>query len=462
MSVEIFEIPHRSNEEGASPFTALAPGSSSASSSTESDSDGGYGTPAENFADDELHADEVRRAPSPRRPIPAVTRTQAQDSASEEVVLVVDPELRERIVKQVEWYFSDENLLKDSFLMKHINRNKQGYVSMKLVASFRKVKSLTKDWRVVLESVRQSSLLALSEDETKIRRLAPAPQVDYSHASRTVIITNYPNDEPNANTIEEQLGRFGEVTLVRILHPGKAIPLDVKPSRSRHTALGKELCILIEYESEEGARVACERFRDQQSWRDETKVELLNERKEHSHKHSHGQETSKIVAPIDAGRKNKRKQQNDRKLNKHETQQRHMKDGSPRESSPIPRYSREGSPVNLRAGLKKHFDSVSPDWRRHAGGKPGSPELPRKYLQPESWRDYASDSGCSARSPSQSPKSSPEPSKKFHYSSSGDNSAWRKHMHTRDTSVVRQPQGPDGTRGFRGTSLPFRVAVESC
>ncbi len=452
MSVELFEIPHRSSDDGVAPFTALEPRGSSASSSAESDSDGGYGTPAENFADDELHADDVGRAPSP---IPAVTRTQAGDSASTEgVVVVVDPELRERIVKQVEWYFSDENLLKDSFLMKHINRNKQGYVSLKLVASFRKVKSLTKDWRVVLTSVRQSSLLALSEDETKIRRLAPPPQIDYTHVSRTVVVTNYPNDEPNANSVETQFGRFGEVTLVRILHPGKAIPLDVKPSRSRHPAVGKELCILVEYESVEGARVACNRFKEQQSWRDEMKVQLLTA--DTKDKHSHRQETektTKIVAPIDAGwkSKSKRKQPGDRK------QGTHVKESSQnrlhKDSSPPARHLREGSPSS--SGYKI---DASQHWRRHSG-QPGSPDMPRRYLQAESWRDYASDSGCSTRSPSQSPKSSPEPTKKF---SSSEGAVWRRHVHTRDTCVVRQPLGPDSTRGFHGTKRSIKISVESC
>lgn len=41
---------------------------------------------------------------------------------------------------QIEFYFSDENLEKDAFLLKHVRRNKLGYVSVKLLTSFKKVR----------------------------------------------------------------------------------------------------------------------------------------------------------------------------------------------------------------------------------------------------------------------------------------------------------------------------------
>lgn len=44
-----------------------------------------------------------------------------------------------KLVAQIEYYFSDENLEKDAFLLKHVRRNKMGYVSVKLLTSFKKV-----------------------------------------------------------------------------------------------------------------------------------------------------------------------------------------------------------------------------------------------------------------------------------------------------------------------------------
>ena len=52
---------------------------------------------------------------------------------------VPDPQLVRRIVSQVEFYLSDENLAKDAFLLKHVQKNKMGFVSIKLLTSFKKV-----------------------------------------------------------------------------------------------------------------------------------------------------------------------------------------------------------------------------------------------------------------------------------------------------------------------------------
>ena len=40
---------------------------------------------------------------------------------------------------QIEHYLSDDNLEHDAFLLKHIRRNKMGFVSVKLLTSFKKV-----------------------------------------------------------------------------------------------------------------------------------------------------------------------------------------------------------------------------------------------------------------------------------------------------------------------------------
>ena len=38
-------------------------------------------------------------------------------------------DVRIQMVALLDHYFSDENLIKDKFLLKHVRRNKQGYVS---------------------------------------------------------------------------------------------------------------------------------------------------------------------------------------------------------------------------------------------------------------------------------------------------------------------------------------------
>merc|ERR1712203_728708 len=53
-----------------------------------------------------------------------------------------DDDLCEKITQQVEFYFSDANITKDKFLLKHVKRNKEGFVSLKLISSFKRVKHL--------------------------------------------------------------------------------------------------------------------------------------------------------------------------------------------------------------------------------------------------------------------------------------------------------------------------------
>ena len=80
-------------------------------------------------------------------------------------------DLCESIVQQVEFYFSDANITKDKFLLKHVKRNKEGFVSLKLISSFKRVKHLTKDWRQVAVAIeKKSKKLEVNDLKTKVRK----------------------------------------------------------------------------------------------------------------------------------------------------------------------------------------------------------------------------------------------------------------------------------------------------
>ncbi|KAF7724762.1 La ribonucleoprotein domain member 1 [Apophysomyces ossiformis] len=79
----------------------------------------------------------------------------------------VDAEtLKVYILQQIEYYFSIDNLCKDLFLRGQMDA--QGYVDLKLLANFNRVKGLTTDMSLILEALQQSELLELSNG--KIRR----------------------------------------------------------------------------------------------------------------------------------------------------------------------------------------------------------------------------------------------------------------------------------------------------
>ncbi|XP_072984049.1 la-related protein 1A isoform X2 [Typha latifolia] len=75
-------------------------------------------------------------------------------------------ELRSKIVKQIEYYFSDENLQKDNYLISLLDE--QGWVLVSKIADFNRVKKMTTDIPLILDVLRSSSLIEVQDD--KIRR----------------------------------------------------------------------------------------------------------------------------------------------------------------------------------------------------------------------------------------------------------------------------------------------------
>lgn len=80
--------------------------------------------------------------------------------------MFMDHPLHVKILSQIEYYFSDANLVKDNFLRS--NMDEEGWVSIDLIANFRRVKDLTTDVEKILDSLKNSSSLEIQGD--KVRR----------------------------------------------------------------------------------------------------------------------------------------------------------------------------------------------------------------------------------------------------------------------------------------------------
>ncbi|GBM54503.1 La-related protein 6 [Araneus ventricosus] len=143
----------------------------------------------------------------------------SEDQNSKESFRIPSDVLVTKIVRQAEFYFSDFNILKNNFLLKHVRRNKEGYVSLKLVASFRKIKSLTKDWRVVAYSLETSKLLELNSEKSKIRRIEPIPKVEETSLGKTVVAFNLPFQNPTSEELKEMFSKFGNIVRAEIMSP---------------------------------------------------------------------------------------------------------------------------------------------------------------------------------------------------------------------------------------------------
>ncbi|KAE8631875.1 hypothetical protein XENTR_v10001341 [Xenopus tropicalis] len=190
------------------------------------------------------------------------------DSSYEGDSGIPDLKLVRKIVSQVEFYLSDENLSHDAFLLKHVQKNKMGYVSIKLLTSFKKIKYLTRDWRKTLYALRFSEQLEVNEEETKVRRKNPLP--DYLLGlppTKQLLVWNISDPEKRSFSCQQKnlmeivtsvFATYGLITSIRILKPGKEVPSDIRKYMSRYPELSTRNCALVEYESLEGARKALE------------------------------------------------------------------------------------------------------------------------------------------------------------------------------------------------------------
>ena len=309
--------------------------------------------------------------------------------------------LMQTIVKQLEYYFSDENLQRDAFMTKHIARNKEGYVSLKLIASLRKVKAVCKDLATIKEGAMLSKTLSLNSDGTKIRRLVAPPKIDYSVATRSVLLTDL-LETVTAEGLKDSLDAYGEVVKVRVFQPKKAIPLDIKVHAKAHKEIGKELFAVAEFKTVTVAENVCQNASKMQN---DFKVKRLGV-------NTAGREASRDVH---------RTERADTAVVQVTFSQEHSSSSETEAHGSAPSYQPP------RATSRKNQVRRRPQQGRFTGHF--------LYTDPHS-RD--SDSGCSQLGNSPSP--SPEPVRRFRLFHSDGGAP--------TVSVVRQPKGPDGTRGF--------------
>lgn len=78
-----------------------------------------------------------------------------------------DLTLKEYIRKQIEYYFSEENLLRDFFLRRKMDSD--GYLPINLIASFHRVQALSTDLKVVMDAIRDSEVLEITDFKVRTK-----------------------------------------------------------------------------------------------------------------------------------------------------------------------------------------------------------------------------------------------------------------------------------------------------
>ncbi|XP_014476465.1 PREDICTED: la protein homolog [Dinoponera quadriceps] len=105
--------------------------------------------------------------------------------------------LLEKIREQVEYYFGNVNMHKDKFLIEQTKLD-NGWIPMNIMLNFRQLTNLSRDVDIILQALKASELMEISEDGKKIRRSPKHPLPEYNEEyrkaqeARTVYIKGFP------------------------------------------------------------------------------------------------------------------------------------------------------------------------------------------------------------------------------------------------------------------------------
>ncbi|KAL3851477.1 hypothetical protein ACJIZ3_013359 [Penstemon smallii] len=204
---------------------------------------------------------------------PEVTESHIPPPSDQPQSQVLTDDLRCKIIKQVEYYFSDENLPNDKFLMKYVTNNVQGFVPIGVVASFRKMKKLTKDISLIAKALKESALLVVSPNGKRVKRLHPLPIAEVKDSMVcTVLVENLPEDHSVEN-LRRVFGEAGNIKNITIRDPHDVI--DPKKCTVAEKLMSGRLHALVEYDTVEAADKAVATLNNEQDWRYGLRVKLL-------------------------------------------------------------------------------------------------------------------------------------------------------------------------------------------
>ncbi|KAL1557184.1 la-related protein 6B-like isoform X1 [Salvia divinorum] len=178
----------------------------------------------------------------------------------------------QKVVHQVEFYFSDINIATTDQLFRFMCKDPEGYVPLSVVASFKKVKSAITDITQLASILQSSKKLLVSEDGSNLKRQHPLTESDMEELqSRIVIAENLPEDHSHQKLMKI-FSSVGSVKSIRTCAPHN---LNGKTGNGDRSQFAGKFHAFVEYESVEFAEKAISELQDESNWRNGLKVRLL-------------------------------------------------------------------------------------------------------------------------------------------------------------------------------------------
>ncbi|XP_068220508.1 la-related protein 6-like [Palaemon carinicauda] len=316
----------------------------------------------------------------------------------------VTPELIASLVAQVEEYLSDEGLANDLFLLKHVKRHKDGYVSLKLLSGYKKVKKISREWRVLALALRNSTKLKVNEEGTKVKRIKPLPSslLFEAPSSRALIAINVPPTQASMGSLATLFGLYGVVASIQVMRPkqGGGVHSDLQALLSKIPEIATTICAIIEYEDVWGAAKA---LRD--LVKPPMKLHVLKRSRRSERDSGHSSRVSPVPSPTPKGRTPSRcengvqpEELRSRLKGNRSRQRNHQRESSASDGEDGP-----NGRMSWRMGNRNESPQLSyrPQYRRPIGGSATTPNSPSVFRRAQ-----------------------------------------------QQFGILRSPLGPDGTRGF--------------
>lgn len=133
-------------------------------------------------------------------------------------------DLEKKIIRQIEYYLGDVNMVRDKFLKNEITKD-DGWISLAVLTTFKRLQSLTTDFKTIVSALKKSlsGLLQIDESGEKIRRdpsrPVPASQAELELAlrNRTVFVKGFPKTaEVTIDKLLEFFEQFGSIESVQM------------------------------------------------------------------------------------------------------------------------------------------------------------------------------------------------------------------------------------------------------